>query len=198
MIWAKYKAWEAKRIMKEAYREIESKSEFYERDRSDQNKQLWNYNEAIRRYDERLQEAGRRRKDAVTLMTAIITLPQDVRKGNEQRFFNEVLNYNRKILGEENLIFATIHYDELTPHIHMGFTPIKDEKLQCKNIMNRDFLQHYHKGLQSYLDKNLKNKVTVLRSESERNLNPHIDYEDYKRDRQRERELNNIERSRWV
>ena len=41
-------------------------------------------------------------------MTAIITLPQDVKPGDEIKFFNKVLKYNKDLLGEENLMFTFI------------------------------------------------------------------------------------------
>src|SRR5699024_11543110 len=42
--------------------------------------------------------------------------------------------------GKQNVAYATVHNDERTPHMHMGIVPMRDGKLQGKNVFNRQEL----------------------------------------------------------
>ena len=47
-------------------------------------------------------------------------------------FFDSCMEYLKKIVGEENIILAQIHYDEDTPHLQAYFLPIVDKvKRKC-------------------------------------------------------------------
>src|SRR5699024_11356470 len=39
-----------------------------------------------------------------------------------------------------NIAYATVHNDEQTPHMHLGVVPMRDGKLQGKNVFNRQEL----------------------------------------------------------
>src|SRR5699024_11785069 len=43
-------------------------------------------------------------------------------------------------LGKQNIAYATVHNDEQTPHMHLGVVPMRDGKLQGKNVFNRQEL----------------------------------------------------------
>src|SRR5699024_11333466 len=43
--------------------------------------------------------------------------------------------------GEQNIAYARVHLDEKTPHMHLGVVPMRDGKLQGKNVFNRKELQ---------------------------------------------------------
>lgn len=72
-----------------------------------------------------------------------------------KRFFNEVYNFFKDYhnLREENIIGATIHNDETTPHIHLVFMPIVHikENGKEKNILS---YSKFFNGRDSY--KNLQ------------------------------------------
>src|SRR5699024_10689867 len=38
------------------------------------------------------------------------------------------------------IAYATVHNDEQTPHMHLGVVPMRDGKLQGKNVFNRQEL----------------------------------------------------------
>src|SRR5699024_8934905 len=40
----------------------------------------------------------------------------------------------------QNIAYATVHNDEQTPHMHLGVVPMRDGKLQGKNVFNRQEL----------------------------------------------------------
>src|SRR5699024_8168862 len=42
--------------------------------------------------------------------------------------------------GKQNIAYATVHNDEQTPHMHLGVLPMRDGKLQGKNVFNRQEL----------------------------------------------------------
>lgn len=47
-------------------------------------------------------------------------------------FFDSCMEYLKKLVGEENIILAQIHYDEDTPHLQAYFLPIVDKvKRKC-------------------------------------------------------------------
>src|SRR5699024_10481614 len=41
---------------------------------------------------------------------------------------------------KQNIAYATVHVDEKTPHMHLGVVPMRDGKLQGKNVFNRQEL----------------------------------------------------------
>lgn len=51
--------------------------------------------------------------------------------------------------GKENLLYATVHMDEITPHMHYGVIPItKDGRLSAKEVVgNKKALTEYHKQM---------------------------------------------------
>lgn len=42
-------------------------------------------------------------------------------------FFNDSYNFLENLVGKDNVVYAQIHYDEDTPHLHFYFTPIVNE-----------------------------------------------------------------------
>ena len=39
-------------------------------------------------------------------------------------FFNESYNFLEQLVGKDNVVYAEIHFDEDTPHLHFYFMPI--------------------------------------------------------------------------
>ena len=64
-----------------------------------------------------------KRKDGVTFAEAVVTLPQNVKPEDERAFFQACYELFSDDFGENNVIYATVHKDELRPHIHIGFVP---------------------------------------------------------------------------
>lgn len=192
--WKKFKLGDSKRIMREAFRECDSKSEFYDKEKSKRNVYLWNYQKATERLNKRLEDIPKRKKDTVILMNEVITLPKQVRKEDQRKFFNTVIHFDAEKLGAENLIFACVHNDELTPHLHIAFTPIKEGKWNCKQIMNRNFLKSYHKELQERINQVFDYDIMIERSDLEKELDPRLEFKKYKANRKIEeyQEHNNI------
>src|SRR5690625_2758644 len=51
-------------------------------------------------------------------------------------FFEDTLEFLKEEFGEKNLVYATVHLDEKTPHMHFGFVPItEDGRLSAKEMI---------------------------------------------------------------
>lgn len=105
--------------------------------------------------------AGKRatRKDAVVMADVVVTLPDNVRKGDEDRFFRLTYWYLSKKFGIDNMMGGHVHKDEVlkdgTPardHMHVPFTPILDGRFNYKKMCPRSFYQSMHKELGDYLE----------------------------------------------
>src|SRR5699024_1807667 len=57
--------------------------------------------------------------------------------GEQKRFFEESYKLFSERYGKQNIAYATVHNDEQTPHMHLGVVPMRDGKLQGKNVFNR-------------------------------------------------------------
>lgn len=115
----------------------------------------------IERVNEAQKAAGKRatRKDAVVMADVVVTLPDNVRKGDEDRFFRLTYWYLSNKFGIDNMMGGYVHKDEVlkdgTPardHMHAPFTPILDGRFNYKQMCPRSFYQIMHKELGDYLE----------------------------------------------
>lgn len=115
----------------------------------------------IERVNKAQKAAGKRatRKDAVVMADVVVTLPDNVRTGDEDRFFRLTYWYLSKKFGIENMMGGYVHKDEVlkdgTPardHMHVPFTPILDGHFNYKKMCPRSFYQSMHKELGDYLE----------------------------------------------
>src|SRR5699024_5388843 len=60
--------------------------------------------------------------------------------GEQKRFFEESYKLFSERYGKQNIAYATVHNDEQTPHMHLGIVPMRDGKLQGKNMFNHQEL----------------------------------------------------------
>ncbi len=98
------------------------------------------------------------RKDAVVLCEFIISSSNeffDTLPVEEQRcFFEEANQYLQDFFGKEHCIYATVHYDEHTPHMHFGFVPLTAEnKLCAKKVIDRSVLIRLQDEMPKFLQK---------------------------------------------
>lgn len=96
----------------------------------------------------------------------IITLPDEVKPEDQEKFFRAVYECLKKKYGAKNIIGAWVHLDETTPHMHFSFMPIEitpeGEKLNAKAIINRNTLRTFHNELKTELDRALGYNSGVL------------------------------------
>jgi hypothetical protein len=131
----------------------------------------------IERVNEAQKAAGKRatRKDAVVMADVVVTLPDNVRKGDEDRFFRLTYWYLSNKFGIDNMMGGFVHKDELlkdgTPardHMHVPFTPILDGRFNYKKMCPRMFYQNMHRELGDYLEKRLGYRPEVELDEETR------------------------------
>lgn len=131
----------------------------------------------IERVNEAQKAAGKRatRKDAVVMADVVVTLPDNVRKGDEDRFFRLTYWYLSKKFGIDNMMGGFVHKDEVlkdgTPardHMHVPFTPILDGRFNYKKMCPRTFYQNMHRELGDYLEKRLGYRPEVELDEETR------------------------------
>lgn len=131
----------------------------------------------IERVNEAQKAAGKRatRKDAVVMADVVVTLPDNVRKGDEDRFFRLTYWYLSNKFGRDNMMGGFVHKDEVlkdgTPardHMHVPFTPILDGRFNYKKMCPRTFYQNMHRELGDYLEKRLGYRPEVELDEETR------------------------------
>lgn len=131
----------------------------------------------IERVNEAQKAAGKRatRKDAVVMADVVVTLPDNVRKGDEDRFFRLTYWYLSNKFGIDNMMGGFVHKDEVlkdgTPardHMHVPFTPILDGRFNYKQMCPRSFYQSMHKELGDYLEKRMGYRPAIELDEETR------------------------------
>lgn len=131
----------------------------------------------IERVNEAQKAAGKRatRKDAVVMADVVVTLPDNVRKGDEDRFFRLTYWYLSNKFGIDNMMGGYVHKDEVlkdgTPardHMHVPFTPIFDGRFNYKKMCPRSFYQSMHKELGDYLERRMGYRPAIELDEETR------------------------------
>lgn len=131
----------------------------------------------IERVNEAQKAAGKRatRKDAVVMADVVVTLPDNVRKGDEDRFFRLTYWYLSNKFGIDNMMGGFVHKDEVLKdgmpardHMHVPFTPILDGRFNYKKMCPRMFYQNMHRELGDYLEKRLGYRPEVELAEETR------------------------------
>ncbi|WP_442862170.1 MobV family relaxase [Alkalibacterium sp. MB6] len=144
----KMKSHDLKGIQFHNQRERESKTNSdIDKERSHENYDFVNdenidYNERVKEIIESQKTGSRKtRKDAVLVNELLVTSDRDFFERldpvEQKRFFEESFKLFSERYGEQNIAYATVHNDEKTPHLHIGVVPMRDGKLQGKNVFNR-------------------------------------------------------------
>lgn len=94
------------------------------------------------------------RKDAVLcnewIFSASNDFFQNLSADDEKRFFESCLDFMKSRYG--HVIYATVHKDESTPHMHLGMIPLTvDGRLSNKSIFTRTELKKLHTALYEHL-----------------------------------------------
>ena len=91
--------------------------------------------------EKQIAEAGcRTRSDSVRVVEALVTASPDFFKGKKKSevkaYFTEALNFIEKYQAKDTIISAVVHMDEKTPHMHLCFVPLtEDKRLSAKEIV---------------------------------------------------------------
>ena len=138
----------------------------------------------IERVNEAQKAAGKRatRKDAVVMADVVVTLPDNVRKGDEDRFFRLTYWYLSNKFGIDNMMGGFVHKDEVRKdgspvrdHMHVPFTPILDGRFNYKKMCPRSFYQTMHGELGDYLEKRMGYRPEVELGDETRAMRVYAD-----------------------
>lgn len=97
------------------------------------------------------------RKDAVLVCEWIITSDSDffesMSPADTREYFQTAIDFFAERYGSKNLMYAQVHLDERTPHMHLGIVPFdKDNKLTAKTMFDREALQDIQNELPLYMN----------------------------------------------
>ncbi|MBK3313460.1 MULTISPECIES: MobV family relaxase [Bacillales] len=134
-------------IQKHNQRQGKSKSNLdIDYSKSEQNYDLLNQQKI--RYESTIkQEISERvkrkpRANSVVLSEFVVTASPDYMHSlsleEQKRYFESSLDFIQKRYGKQNTLYAMVHMDEATPHMHIGVMPItEDNRLSAKDIFTK-------------------------------------------------------------
>lgn len=130
--------------------------------------------------ERQIAEAGcRTRSDSVRVVEALITATPDFFKGKKKseikEFFQEALEFIKQNQNPETIISAVVHMDEKTPHMHLCFVPLTEDKRLCaKEILgNKKKLTQWQDRYWEHMAKKFPNlERGISASETGRNHIP--------------------------
>lgn len=139
------------------------------------------------------------RKDATLGVEVIFTSDKDffdkLTPEQERLYFEKSLEFLKEFAGEKNVISATVHKDETTPHLHAVFMPLTDDgRLNYKDFINTKYdlinLQDkYHEKMREYFPELERGKS------SKETKKKHLSVEDFKL-KQLEKDLEKLQKEK--
>lgn len=141
------------------------------------------------------------RKDAVVLCDFVVTSDKEFFKGlssqDQKKFFEKSCEFFKEKYGENKVIYAKVHMDEHTPHMHLGLVPITEEgKLSAKTLFDRKSLR----SIQEDYPKHIQQHGFYLQRGEPKDNAKHLETQEYKRQRAKElskeldKNLNNLQK----
>ena len=91
--------------------------------------------------EKQIAEAGcRTRSDSVRVVEVLVTASPEFFKGKKKAeikaYFTVALDFMQKHQSKDTIISAVVHMDEKTPHMHLCFVPLtEDKRLSAKEIV---------------------------------------------------------------
>lgn len=159
------------------------------------NEENIDYNERVKEIiDSQKVSTRKTRKDAVLVNELLITSDRNfferLDPGEQKRFFEESYEMLSERYGKQNIAYATVHMDENTPHMHLGVVPMREGRLQGKNVFNRQELL----WLQDNFPKHMKEQGYDLERGEKFSKREHLKTQDFKK-QTLEKEIDFIEKN---
>jgi len=110
-------------------------------------------------------------------------------------YFEKSLEFIQERYGQKNTLYAVVHQDEATPHMHVGVIPItEDNRLSAKDIFNKQELRELQEEFPKHLQ---ENKFEVVRGEkgSEKK---HLSSQEFKAKKDLEKEIDQLEDEKYL
>jgi hypothetical protein len=112
-----------------------------------------------------------KRADVKVYCSWVLTVPQNLPTEKHREFFESAYRFFCQDYGKENIVMASVHLDETTPHMHLGFVPVVrekknkkklgQEKVSAKELLTRSYLECLHKRLKNALERDLNCQVDI-------------------------------------
>src|SRR5690625_3563838 len=140
------------------------------------------YNERVKEIiDSQKVSTRKTRKDAVLVNELLITSDRNfferLDPEEQKHFFEESYEMLSERYGKQNIAYATVHVDEKTPHMHLGVVPMREGRLQGKNVFNRQELL----WLQDNFPKHMKEHGYDLERGEKGSTREHIETREFKK-----------------
>ena len=95
------------------------------------------------------------RKDAVVLCSTVESVPSSWSTEVCKNYFEDKADWFKEYLehkgvDKDSVLSICVHLDETTPHATYAWLPMKDERLQAKNILDKQFLRDLQKESQDF------------------------------------------------
>lgn len=110
-----------------------------------------------------------KRKDLNVMCSWVVTLPQELPVSEHRQFFEESYKFMAtRYGGEQNVVSAYVHMDEVRPHMHFAFVPIVENKqkggykVSAKDAVNRRDLQTFHADLDRHMERVYGHNIGIL------------------------------------
>lgn len=139
--------------------DIESDKTALNYDLSGFDKKTMNYSDEVeKRLRERFKGKRAIRKDATVMVGVIVSATPELFDGmseeQERQYFQTAFDFLADKFGRDNVISATVHKDEKTPHLHFNFVPLtQDGRLSAKELIDQQALLHLQENLPKELQK---------------------------------------------
>jgi len=120
------------------------------------------------------------RADVNVMCSWVVTKPKGVLEDETEKFFRETYKYLSRKYGEENIISAYVHMDEITPHVHFAFVPVVMDKkknilkVSAKELVTQIDLKSFHGELSEHMEKIFGRDVGIV-NEATKEGNKSID-----------------------
>ena len=101
-----------------------------------------NFYQAVKNRINQLDLSRAVRKDAIVMAQVLVTSDHDffecLTYDEQKKFFEDSYLFLADRYGMENIISATVHLDETTPHMHINMVPVTDDgRLSAKSVFTR-------------------------------------------------------------
>ena len=143
------------------------------------------------------------RADIKKAISFVVTLPSDVRHGDEALFFKTCIQVVKKDTafagGRDSVIGAYLHLDETRMHLHMLFVPVVADrrggyKVCAKEWLTKPYLKAFHDRLSTAVAKELGYRVNVCAVDATERLDAHTNVKNITSYREsKEKELKELE-----
>lgn len=147
-----------------------------------ENSERINFNHKVKKHIQELNLPRKVRKDAIVMCQCLVTSDKsffdNLSPAKQNIFFQDSFNFIKEKYGEKNIISATVHHDETTPHMHVNFVPVtKDGRLCAKDLFKRADLIKLHDDFHKYCKEHGYN---LERGERKGESKKHLSVEKYK------------------